>query len=224
MEGLLLRAESVLHGEPELTQSPAVEKTLRQLLMLVALCGAFYGACMGSSNGISDGRGLQMVYSALKVPLLLQVTFMLSLPSFFVFNTLAGLRADFGQVIRALAASQAGLTLVLASLAPVALLWNASVVDHQLTILFNALLFGVATVGGQILLRRYYRPLIACNVRHRHLLLLWGILYTFVGIQMGWVLRPFVGDPDQPIRFFREDAWGNAYVMLTRLIQHVFRW
>lgn len=223
MEGLLLRAESVLHGDLELAPSPTMGKVLRQLLFLIVLCGAFYGACMGSSNGIENGRGLQVVYSALKVPLLLQVTFMLSWPSFFVFNTLSGLRADFGQAIRALAAGQAGLTMMLASLAPVTLLWNASVEDHQETVLFNALLFGVATVGGQILLRRYYRPLIARNGRHRRLLLLWGILYTFVGIQMGWVLRPFVGDPDKPVRFFREDAWGNAYVMLTRLIQHVMR-
>jgi hypothetical protein len=38
---------------------------------------------------------------------------------------------------------------------------------------------------------------------------------------MGWALRPFVGDPAQPTRFFREDAWGNAYVILAQKLLDV---
>jgi hypothetical protein len=56
--------------------------------------------------------------------------------------------------------------------------------------LFNALAFAVASGSGQVLLRRLYRPLIARDVRHRALLRLWLIIYAFVGIQMGWLLRP----------------------------------
>jgi hypothetical protein len=29
---------------------------------------------------------------------------------------------------------------------------------------------------------------------------------------MGWVLRPFIGDPRTQTTFFREGAWGNAYI------------
>jgi len=29
---------------------------------------------------------------------------------------------------------------------------------------------------------------------------------------MGWVLRPFIGDPAKPTAYFREGAWGNAYI------------
>jgi hypothetical protein len=46
-------------------------------------------------------------------------------------------------------------------------------------------------------------------------------LYLFVAIQMGWVLRPFVGDPDQPTRFFRAGAWSNAYVEIATLVWRV---
>jgi hypothetical protein len=41
-----------------------------------------------------------------------------------------------------------------------------------------------------------------------------GLIYAFVGIQMGWVLRPFIGQPGVPTTFFRPGAWGNAYVEL----------
>jgi len=66
-----------------------------------------------------------------------------------------------------------------------------------------------------VLLRRLYRPLIARDARHRALLRLWLIIYTFVGIQMGWLLRPFIGMPDTPTRFLREDTWSNAYVFIA---------
>jgi hypothetical protein len=31
----------------------------------------------------------------------------------------------------------------------------------------------------------------------------WVILFGLVGAQMSWVLRPFVGNPDQPFEWFR---------------------
>lgn len=48
-----------------------------------------------------------------------------------------------------------------------------------------------------------------------------GLVYTFVGIQMGWILRPFVGDPSRPVAFFREDTWGNAYVILAQIVRNL---
>jgi hypothetical protein len=164
-------------------------------------------------------RLLQVLYSALKVPLLLFVTFVLSLPSFFVFNTLFGLRPDFPAALRALVASQAGLTIVLASLAPFTLLWNVSTTAHGQAVLFNAAMFWVAATRGQFLLRRYYRELLERDARHKTMLRLWGVLYAFVGIQMAWILRPFVGNPHLPVSFFREDTWGNAYIILAQLIR-----
>jgi hypothetical protein len=32
----------------------------------------------------------------------------------------------------------------------------------------------------------------------------WIVLFALVGSQMGWVLRPFIGDPDRPFTWFRE--------------------
>ena len=49
----------------------------------------------------------------------------------------------------------------------------------------------------------------------------WMFLYVFIAIQSAWVLRPFVGAPDLPVRFFREEAWDNAYVRIFRAILRV---
>src|SRR5262249_44574088 len=149
------------------------------------------------------------------------VTFLISLPSFFVFNTLLGLRNDFAQAMQALITAQAGLAIILASMAPFTALWYLSNSDYNAAILFNAALFAVASISAQVLLRRGYRPLIARNPRHRLMLKTWLIIYICVGIQMGWVLRPFVGSPFSQPQFFRDGALSNAYVAIYDLIWYV---
>ena len=173
---------------------------------------------MGSFGGVFGERFWQVVFSAVKVPLLLAGTFALSLPSFFIVNTLFGLRSDFLYSTRALVATQAGLTIVLASFAPFTILWYASSSNYRAAILFNLVMFGSASVTAQWLLRRFYEPLIQRDRRHRKLLRVWLVIYGFVGIQMGWVLRPFIGTPNLTPQFLRQDAWGNAYVRLANII------
>ena len=164
-----------------------------------------------------------MLASALKVPLLLSATTALSVPSLFVLHSLLGLRDDFGRALRSLMAAQAALTVTLAGLSPLTILWYASVADYRSAILFNALIFAAATFGAQLLLRRLYRPLIARDPRHRHLLRAWLVVFAFVGIQMGWILRPFIGSPDRPVELLRDDTWGNAYEFLALLIWEKLR-
>ena len=82
----------------------------------------------------------------------------------------------------------------------------------------TGLVFAVASFSAQCLLRREYRPLIARQPSHRGMLRTWIVIYVFVGIQMGWVLRPFVGSPTARVEFFREDSWSNAYVAVAEMI------
>ncbi len=219
---ILLRAYDVLRATPWAVREGRTARRLMHLGVLVVVFGVLYGAVMGSYAGVFGERFLQVVYSAAKVPLLLMLTFALSLPSFFVINTLLGLRSDFAYAVRALVATQAGLTIILASFAPFTVLWYASFRDYRAAILFNAVMFGTASVSAQWLLRRFYEPLIRRNRQHRLMLRGWLVIYAFVGIQMGWVLRPFIGNPNSPTQFFREEAWGNAYVQLAQIIIHLF--
>lgn len=197
-----------------LLRSPVPRVSGREALLIGTTLGLGYGFVMGTFSGLWDGRTLQLLYSAVKVPLLLGVTSLIAMPAFFVLNTLAGVGGDFRQVLRALLATQAGVSVVLAALAPVTFFWYAGNADYPQAILANAVAFGLASLAGQVLLTRYYRPLERQNPVHRRLRWLWIALYAFVGVQMGWVLRPFIGQPGSEEQFFREGAWGNAYVEL----------
>ena len=66
--------------------------SLGNSIVLIVTFGIFYGGLMGTYGGVAGERIWQVVYSGVKVPLLLIATFLLSLPSFFVLNTLLGLR------------------------------------------------------------------------------------------------------------------------------------
>jgi len=200
------------------TAKPRRDWSLRQLLLILIIFGFLYGAVMGCYGGVAGDRWRQVLYSALKVPMLLLVTFLLGLPSFRVLNALFGLSGDFRQALGALIATQAGLTIVLASLAPFTALWYASFTDYRIALLFNAGMFAIASFTGQWQLRRRYKSLITRNPRHRALLRLWLAIYIFVAIQMAWVLRPFLGNPDLPVSFFRKDCLGNAYVEVATIV------
>ena len=198
-----------------------------RLALYMVVCSAGYGLFMGSYAGVVGGRAWgqqfwQAVYSATKVPLLLSATFAISLPSFAVLNTLAGLRDDLADVVRALVATQAALAIILISLVPLTCLCYASLGDpagdYTLAVLFNGLMFATASLSAQVLLRKYFRPLIFRNRRHRWMFWIWIVLYAFVGIQMAWVLRPFIGNPGAPVSFFRDEAWSNAYIAVWRLM------
>ena len=82
-------------------------------------------------------------------------------------------------------------------------------------------MLAVASFSAQWMLRREYAPLIRSNPRQRWMLRTWIIIYIFVGIQMGWVLRPFIGNPRAPVQFFREGSWSNAYLFVLQTIWDV---
>lgn len=49
----------------------------------------------------------------------------------------------------------------------------------------------------------------------------WIVLFSLVGAQMGWVLRPFIGQPDLPFAFFRDresNFFASVFGSLSQLL------
>jgi uncharacterized membrane protein YoaK (UPF0700 family) len=210
----LARVDRLLRGEDR-GRKPY---RIRDILAVLVIFGGCYGAVMGTYGGMQSAHWRQMFYSAVKVPLLLSVTFCLSLPSFYVLNSLLGLRQDFDRAISAVFGAQAVLSVSLAALAPFSAFVYLCGINYDDAILFNGVMFAIASFGGQFALRRSFRPLVARDRRHRWTLRAWLAIYVFVGIQMGWTLRPFIGNPYMPTRFLRSEAISNAYVAVARIL------
>ena len=194
--------------------------------MHVLFWGMLAGFIVGSYGWFVGERTFaaqfpQMFYSAIKIPMLLSVTVCISMPFFFVANTLMGLRNDFRDAFRAIILAQAGLAIILCSLVPFLILIYTSVTTRGYggAVLFNAFLFGVASLSAQVLLRVHYRPLIRRNAKHRVMVWVWIIVYAFVGIQVAWTARPFIGDTSTEITFFRNEPFSNAYMQVLKLVR-----
>ena len=50
---------------------------------------------------------------------------------------------------------------------------------------------------------------------------IWIIVFGMVGAQMGWILRPFVGDPSLPFRLFRPRT-SNFFIDVVQKIKDLF--
>lgn len=212
---MIARLESKLHlllGRSELRPS------LRLTIAAVILGGGLYGSVLGSFAGFTGEGAKQSIFAAVKVPLMIAATTFLSLPTFFVFHTLLGLRDDFGTAMRAVLRSQGATAIVLASFAPYIALWYASTTSYYEAIFVNGLCFLAAGVSSQVVLRRGYAELIARNRLHRWMIPLWLSVYCFTAVQMAWVLRPFVGYPGLKTTFLRDGDWGNAYVAVAQTV------
>ncbi len=216
--GALVQVDDFLRGTGNFHPSTAPSRPWWWLPLMILFFGAIYGGCMGSYHFVSLERTRQVLYSAMKVPLLLFASTLLCLPGFLVLNTLLGLRDDLRDSLQAILASQAGLSVTLAALGPITRFWYFSVENYRAALLFNGVMFAVATVAGHILATRYYRALIARHRYHRIAQYAWLIAYAFVGVQMGWTLRPFVGSPDMATTFLRDEPLSNAYVVVAGLI------
>lgn len=192
----------------------------RALLLAVGIAGGLAGVALGAFQL----RPLQMLYSGAKVPLLLVLSCAVCLPSFFVLNTVLGLRDDLSAALRAVLTAQAAVALGLAALAPITAFTYLVSRDYALAVVLNGVYFAVATAGGQLALRRHYAPLVAADRRHRVVAWSWVVVYDFVAIQLAWVLRPFVGSPGVETRFLREDAWSNAYVVVAEAVVRALGW
>jgi len=211
MYSFFQHADQILRGEDD---GFSLGRSVRYCVVF----GLIYGAAMGCFGGLGIERWQQIFYSACKVPLLLIVSFAFALPPFFVMNTLLGARDDFASVLRAILETQAGLAIVLVSLAPFTLGFYVSSANYEAAVLFNLAMFAIASFSAQIILRRRYRLLILQRPIHLRLMWAWLACYGFVGVQMGWVLRPFIGAPNAPINFFRAGAWGNVYEVLLAML------
>jgi hypothetical protein len=171
---------------------------------------ALYGAVMGFSHSPE-----QAVSSMLKLPVLFIVTLLICTPSLYFFNLLFGSRLNLWQTIALVLTTQTTIAVLLLSFAPVTLFFLITSSDYTFFKLLNIGFFGISGAMGVLFFRQAMsisseNDKTAGVVSRRYVLLLWVLLYAFVGTQMAWTLSPFFGEPDKAFIVFRQIG-GNFY-------------
>jgi hypothetical protein len=215
----LLRDRSKFLSEIE--NHKYIDKKIISLLVSSSLFLALYGAIIGSTHG-----GLQIISSAFKLPALYLLTLLICLPTLYFMDIVLGSKRTFSQYVALLLASMAMISVMLFGFAPVTLFFRLSIDDYWFFLLLNIIILSFTGVVG---VRFFYKSMITLMEKetagkisaNRHKLIkAWLFLYGFVGSQLGWTLRPFVGTPEEPFALFREIE-SNFYVQVIKIIGKV---
>lgn len=219
----LFRVEDFL---AELASGEPTGRAWAELSALTVAGGALYGAVIGSWTGPR-----MALYAAIKLPLVLELTVALTLVFAWLAAQASGLRLGFGQVLLLSARPLAVAAAILASLAPVALLFTFSAppatiaarTAHNLLYLMHTAIVGLAGLVGTVALWRGLARLEPRRGRAGRIFLLWLVVYAVVGGEVAWALRPFVGSVYLPVTFLRDDALdGNVYeFIITDILPHL---
>ncbi len=237
----LLRGQDGLRSESALGQLEA-----RHLVIAAVLLGILYGFFMGwyglFSRATPEYR--QALACMWKVPALFLLTLFICFPSLYVFSALLGSRLTFGPTLKLLLAVVALTVTVLASFGPIVAFFAVSTENYPFMKLLNVAFFAVAGALGVSALLRALRSLIGVGdtppplpatppvlTRREELespdrqvealFRVWILIYGLAGAQMGWVLRPFIGDPAQAFTWFRARQ-ANFFVDVWRSLISLF--
>ncbi|NEO33872.1 MAG: actin-binding WH2 domain-containing protein [Symploca sp. SIO3C6] len=202
----ILRAQTALFEQIHTQQG--LPRIIASMSVLCALLSGMYGLTMGLDHSI-----FQSISAAIKLPVLFMLTGIICLPSLYIFNVLLGQKFRFLQTAALMAMTLATTTILLASLAPIAFFFSLTTQEYNFLQLMHMAVFGLCGVYGvQYLYRGCSYIAFRMNQPLNNLLLrIWIIVYALVGMQLGWRLRPFVGNSGSPFALFRDQQEGNFY-------------
>jgi len=214
--------EEYLKRRQEFIKNLMEEKQLKNYFInsnvTIVVLSAAYGAIMGLYAG-----GLQILYDALKIPMLLLITLYITAPSFYVLAALIGGKRSFSQVIVLLLSGITVMSTILLALVPVNLFFllttgNASYSTYAFIVLLNVVIFALAGIFALVYILRGFITLYPGGEWILSFLV-GSFIFIFVGTQLAWVLRPYFHYYEGFIR----PPEKNFYVALIELIFRLLR-
>ena len=194
----------------EIRDGENLHTKIRFMLVSSAIFLAIYGSVMGAAHS-----PFQSLASTVKLPLLFLATLMICTPSLHFFNVLFGSTQTILQTLALVLTTITTTSVLLLSFAPITFFFLISSTDYHFFKLLNVIFFIIAGAIGIMFLRQ---GIITVTEKdrsegvktRRFIFALWVLLYAFVGTQMAWTLRPFMGIPSIPFHLFNQ-VGGNFY-------------
>jgi len=194
------------------------EKRLGEYFIASLLGTLIFSAVYGLVMGIYAG-GIQILYDALKIPMLLLISLFVSLPTFYVLNAILGGEMTFRQVVVLFMISVTAMSTMLVAFMPVTLFFTITTPErgfasYSFTVMLNVLIFTLAGLTAVVYLLSGFGYIHGKNKRWIPGFLIGSCVLAFVGTQLAWVLRPYFHLAEDFIR----PPSGNFYVAILELI------
>ena len=195
------------------------------VLTIVIGCG-LYGGVVGLWRA-----PLQAAFTAIKMPMLILLTCGANALLNGLLAQVLGSGLGFRQTSLIILMSFTIAALILAALSPVALfiLVNAPPLDsagrgtgHSITLLTDVLFIAYAGIVANRRLLRLLTHLCPEPAVAMRIFWSWLAGNLFLGAQLSWILRPFIGTPGLAVQFLRDDPLrGNFYEAVFHALRHL---
>ncbi|HRI89524.1 MAG TPA: hypothetical protein PLJ47_07650 [Candidatus Hydrogenedentes bacterium] len=159
----------------------------------VMYCG--YGVSMGIPRGIFAG-----VVSGFKLPFLYLLTLAVCFPPFYVLNNALGPRVRPVACLRLLLFATSANAVAIVSYAPVSYFFtfttsSSAMSGYRFLVGMHVVVFAIAGILSVLVIHVLFRATASQLERPMRpmFLFVFGGVYAFVGTQMSWVLRPWIG-------------------------------
>lgn len=202
-------------------------RSFTSYFLAIVIGSSVYGATIGLWRA-----PLQALFTAIKFPLLI---FLTCIGNGAVNGMLAqtfGSGLSFRQTAFAILMSFAIASVILGGFSPLTLfiLYNApplasedAIVGHSVMLLAHVFAIAFAGIIANRRLLTLLRRMSGRDVTARAVLFSWLAGNLFLGAQIAWNLRPFIGAPRLAVQFLREDALrGNFYEAVWHAFRHLF--
>ena len=217
--GVLRVAEDLLRRRKEVFANIKTGQNLNKFLLNANLCTILFAAIYGATMGAYPG-GLQILYSIIKIPLLLLISLYVALPTYYVLDAFSGGDISLRQTAAVILSSFSIMSIVLLAFVPVNLFFilttpGQGFQTYAFVVLLNVGIFAIAGIAG-LVYQFAGMESIHSNSRWVEGFLISLLVQVFVGTQMAWVLRPYFDTGP-----FLRPLEGNFYIAMFKLLARV---
>ncbi|ODS41148.1 MAG: hypothetical protein A7315_02185 [Candidatus Altiarchaeales archaeon WOR_SM1_79] len=186
-----------------------MQKKILNHLFILSLFSFIYGVFMGCFNGFLQGFS-----SGIKVPVLFTLIILICFPAFFVIQSILGSKLTLLQMLSIILSGFVMTTTILVSFAPIVLFFLITGGSYAFIQLLHVAIFTLAGLFGMHSIIEALK--FSCEKKNIYpkvgvqVFKFWIVILAFVGAQLAWSLRPFIGAKQLPFQVFREQE-GNIY-------------
>ena len=204
----------------KITEEKDIYQHIFHSFILLILFAFLYGIVMGCYNGL-----LQSISSGIKVPILFTLIIIICFPAFFVIQAILGSKLKLSQMLSIILSGFVLTASIMVSFAPIVLFFLMTGDNYAFIKLLHVAIFIVSGLFGMRTIiealkfsceRKNIYPKVGVQVFK-----FWIVILAFVGAQLSWSLRPFIGAKGLPFQILREQE-GNFYKQVISSMGELF--
>jgi len=205
-----------LHNKEEffkkITETSGGGRRILGQYLLICIFSFCYGVVMGCYHSFA-----QAMAAGAKVTVLFTLALLICFPAFYIIQFILGSKLKLKPMISIILSGFVLTTAIMVSFAPIVVIFLLTGSNYYFLQLLHIAIFILSGIFGMLTVIEALKY--SCEAKSIYpqtgvvVFRFWVVILAFVGIQLAWNFRPFLGDRGQPFELFREYE-GNFYTAL----------